>query len=84
MRNQGITLLTRLLSSEDEETIISAITTLIFLITDESKAEITSTQTIKQMILLSRSGNQRIINLTTIFLTDYCEPCDLEIIQKDL
>lgn len=62
-----------LLSSHDDECILSAITTLIFLTTHSSKAEILTSEFISHLIHLSNSTNKRIKNLATVFLTDYCD-----------
>ncbi|XP_076234989.1 uncharacterized protein LOC143179579 [Calliopsis andreniformis] len=70
LHNQGIQLLTSLLSSQDEDVLLSTITSLIFLITPESKAQIT-TETIKRISDLSNHESNRIKNLATIFLNDH-------------
>ncbi|CAL7950027.1 unnamed protein product [Xylocopa violacea] len=69
LRNQGIRLLTSLLSSKDEDIILSTITSLIFLITFESKNEVTTELIEKISDLLNHESN-RIKNLATIFLND--------------
>lgn len=70
LRNQGIQLLTSLFSSQDEDVLLSAITSLIFLITPESKAEVT-TEIIKKISDLSNHENNRIKNLAIICLNDH-------------
>lgn len=70
LRNQGIKLLASLLVSQDEDTILSIITSLIYLITPESKDEIT-TEDIEKISELSKHESNRIKNLATIFLNDY-------------
>ena len=70
LRNQGIKLLTSILVSQNEDTVLSAITSLIYLITLESKDEITS-ETIERISELSNHESNRIKNLATIFLNDY-------------
>lgn len=71
-----------LLSSQDEDVVLSAITTLMFLITSESKNEITSTDVMKHMLEHSCSSNIRIKNLASIFLTDYCQVSEVEKIKE--
>lgn len=77
LRNQGIKLLTSILVSQDEKTILSAITSLIYLITPESKDEITS-ETIERITELSNHESNRIKNLATIFLNDYSMTNNIE------
>lgn len=69
LRNQGIQLLTSLLSLQDEDIILSVITTLIFLINPDSKNEVT-TELIEKISHLSNCKNKRIKNLITIFFND--------------
>lgn len=77
-QNQGINLVSSLLTSNDEQTILSAITTLMFLVTPLSKKKITSPQTIEKIQSFSNNPNKRIKNLADIFLSDYCSQQDLE------
>ncbi|EFN86388.1 armadillo repeat-containing protein 7 [Harpegnathos saltator] len=83
LRNRGVELVSSLLSSQDEDVALSAISTLMFLITSESKNEITSTEIIKHMLKHSCSLNIRIKNLASIFLTDYCEPSEVEKVRGE-
>ncbi|XP_061931566.1 uncharacterized protein LOC107997571 [Apis cerana] len=69
LRNQGIRLLTSLLSLQDEDIILSVITILIFLINPDSKNEVT-TELIEKLSHLSNCKNKRIKNLITIFFND--------------
>lgn len=72
LRNQGICLLTPLLSSQDEDIILSVITSLISLITPDYKSEVT-TELIGKISDLSNHESNRIKNLATIFLNDCTE-----------
>ncbi|XP_012235131.2 armadillo repeat-containing protein 7 [Linepithema humile] len=83
LRNQGVELVSSLLSSQDEDIVLSTISTLMFLITPESRNEITSTEIIKHMLEFSHSDNIRIKNLAAIFLSDYCEESEIEKIKED-
>lgn len=82
LRNRGVELISSLLSSQDEEVVASAISTLMFLITPESRSEIISTETIKLMLELSCNSNVRIKNLADIFLSDYCQTSEVEGAKK--
>lgn len=84
LRNQGIQLVLSIISSTDEESLLSALTTLMFLVTDESKNNILNSQFIGQLINLTNSMNKRIKNLALIFLTDYCEPEEVQKIRNTI
>lgn len=71
LRNQGVQLISALLDSQDEDTLLSAITSLMFLITPESKSEIASPEILEKISELSESNNRRIKNLAVIFLEDH-------------
>ncbi|GFG34246.1 hypothetical protein Cfor_08199 [Coptotermes formosanus] len=70
----GVRIVAACLSSRDEDTVLSAISTLMFLVTPQSKPEITSPDIVACMLQFSRSQNTRLKNLATIFLEDYCTP----------
>ncbi|XP_011304481.1 armadillo repeat-containing protein 7 [Fopius arisanus] len=72
LRNRGVALVFSLLQSPDEETVLSAITTLMFLITDASRSEIITPAVIGQLEIFKNSTNKRIQNLAIIFLRDHC------------
>lgn len=74
IQNNGVPLLCGCLSLEEESITISVITTLMFLVTPQSKPEITATEVVKQMLRKTDSDNPRISNLAKIFLSDYCTP----------
>lgn len=67
-------MLSELLQHNNEEISLNALTTLIFLITPESQASITTPTIITKVQQLHKSSNTRIKNLTTIYLEDYCTP----------
>ncbi|XP_011257571.1 armadillo repeat-containing protein 7 [Camponotus floridanus] len=83
LRNRGVELISSLLSSRDEDIVLSAISTLMFLITSESRNEITSAEIIKCMLEFSYDTNIRIKNLAIIFLSDYCEASEVEKIKAE-
>ncbi|KAK8746613.1 hypothetical protein OTU49_017107 [Cherax quadricarinatus] len=74
IENGGVALICRCLSAQEESTVISAITTLMFLVTPHSKADIASKDIVQQMLTKARSENPRIRNVARIFLDDYCTP----------
>jgi len=73
LQNDGINAVVGCLSSHNEETVLNAITTLMNLITPESKEEITSEEITNCMRKLMESTNPRLKNLATIFVEDYCK-----------
>ncbi|CAH1773665.1 unnamed protein product [Owenia fusiformis] len=72
LKNDGVHLLKQCLVSDDEDTVMSAITSLMYLVTPQSKPEITSPPVVAHMTQLSTSPDKRISNLATVFLQDYC------------
>lgn len=78
----GIERLSKCLFVKQEELILSGLTTLMFLVTPQSKPEITSRSTIRQVQQLASCDNKRIINLATIFLDDYCTPEQIELSKE--
>ncbi|KAK6633273.1 hypothetical protein RUM44_003874 [Polyplax serrata] len=68
----GLNKIISLLGHKNEEIQLSVITTLMFLITPNSKSEITHSSIIKSMLKLSEESNTRLKNLATIFLENYC------------
>lgn len=77
--NDGINLIIKCLSRPTEETVLSAVTTLLYLICPETKRDITAVPVVECMLRLAESRNQRIKNLASIFVTDNC---DEEIINR--
>ena len=73
LKHDGVKLVIGCLSQDREAIILSAITTLMYLMTPNSKAEITQDAVVDAMIQLADCSNKRISNLATVFLEDYCE-----------
>lgn len=73
VENGGIPLVINCLSSSNEETVLSAITTLMFLTTPQTQEEITSEPVVDCMERFSTSSNARLSNLAKVFLQDYCK-----------
>jgi hypothetical protein len=60
------------LKSTNQETVLSAITTLIYLITPQSKRRIVRTDVCSLMQEFTKSPSKRLQNLSQLFLEDYC------------
>ncbi|XP_060555624.1 armadillo repeat-containing protein 7-like [Ruditapes philippinarum] len=71
--NGGVKLVIGCLSRYSEDTVLSAVSTLMYLVTKESHAEITCLPIVECMMRLSLSKNVRLKNLATVFLEDYCD-----------
>ncbi|RZF32254.1 hypothetical protein LSTR_LSTR009483 [Laodelphax striatellus] len=82
--NGGIEAISRCLSSKDEQTVESCITALMYLVTNESKAAITSAEVIQCMLLFADSTNVRLSNLAKIFLEDYCTPQQIDAVKNSV
>lgn len=72
LQNDGINLITNCLSSRNEETVLSAITILMNLITADSRSEITQPGVLQCMMRFSLSESPRLRNLASVFLQDCC------------
>lgn len=72
----GIPLIINCLSSPNEETVLSAITTLMALSSPGSGAlaELTALPVVQCMLRFSVSASTRLRNLAQIFLEDFCSP----------
>ncbi|XP_071954419.1 armadillo repeat-containing protein 7-like [Antedon mediterranea] len=77
LQNDGVQMLKECLSNQNEEVVLSGITTLIFLITPASKLEITAPEVIACMQRFSTSLSTRLSNLATVFMQDYCTESQL-------
>ena len=72
LQNDGVNTVVSCLSSSNEETVLTAITTLMYLVTPESRADITSSRVVDVVRQFARSCNPRLRNLSVVFLEDYC------------
>lgn len=72
LKNNGVQSVIRCLSSQNEETVLSAITTLMYLTTPSSKAEICCLPVVECMLRFSEASNKRLSNLAQVFIQDYC------------
>ncbi|XP_052833551.1 armadillo repeat-containing protein 7-like isoform X1 [Octopus bimaculoides] len=72
IKNDGVNIVKKhCLSGANEETLISALTCLMFLITPASKKAILTEEFTKRILDWSGNSNARIKNLATIFIEDY-------------
>lgn len=74
----GVAAVINCLSCSNEETVMSAVTTLMYLTTPQSRQQITALPVVECMLRFSLSANRRLANLATIFLDDYCNPRQVE------
>ncbi|XP_062859774.1 armadillo repeat-containing protein 7 [Trichomycterus rosablanca] len=72
LQSEGIPLVMGCLSSHRDETILSAITTLMNLTTATSRSQTTDSAVVQCMLRFSHSQNPRLSNLASVFLQDYC------------
>ncbi|XP_028417386.1 armadillo repeat-containing protein 7-like [Dendronephthya gigantea] len=71
LENDGIQEILNCLSSSNEETVLSAITTLIYLKNNQTSEELSSEAVIECMITYSTSTNTRLANLAKIYLQNF-------------
>ncbi|XP_077056895.1 armadillo repeat-containing protein 7 [Siphateles boraxobius] len=72
LQSGGVPLVISCLSSNRDETVLSAITTLMNLTTAASRAETTDSAVVQCMLRFSLTQNPRLRNLASVFLQDYC------------
>ncbi|XP_070846540.1 armadillo repeat-containing protein 7 [Chaetodon trifascialis] len=72
LQSNGISLVTNCLSSRREETVLSAITTLMNLTKPSSRSEISHPAILQCMLRFSLSESPRLRNLAAVFLQDCC------------
>lgn len=72
LQSSGISLVTSCLSSRREETVLSAITTLMNLMTPSSRPHVTDEAVVQCMLRFSLSESPRLRNLAAVFLQDCC------------
>ncbi|XP_047689368.1 armadillo repeat-containing protein 7 isoform X2 [Prionailurus viverrinus] len=76
LQTGGIPLIINCLSSPNEETVLSAVTTIMYLSSPGSAShpELTAMPVVQCMLRFSLSANTRLRNLAQIFLEDFCSP----------
>ncbi|XP_076855655.1 armadillo repeat-containing protein 7 isoform X2 [Brachyhypopomus gauderio] len=72
LQSGGIPLVTGCLSSHRDETVLSAITTLMNLTTPASRSQTTDSAVVQCMLRFSLTQNPRLCNLAAVFLQDFC------------
>ncbi|NP_001279709.1 armadillo repeat-containing protein 7 [Callorhinchus milii] len=72
LQNNGVQAVMNCLSSSHEDTVLSAITTLMYLMSPASREAITGLPVVECMLRFSISNHRRLSNLATLFLEDYC------------
>ncbi|XP_030630042.1 armadillo repeat-containing protein 7 isoform X2 [Chanos chanos] len=72
VQTDGVPLVMGCLSSPRDETVLSAITTLMNLTTATSHSQTTNGSVVLCMLRFSLSENPRLRNLASVFLQDYC------------
>ncbi|XP_073684616.1 armadillo repeat-containing protein 7 [Garra rufa] len=72
LQSGGVPLVISCLSSNRDETVLSAITTLMNLTTAASRTETTDSAVVQCMLRFSLTQNPRLRNLASVFLEDYC------------
>uniref|UniRef100_A0A8C2FNA1 Armadillo repeat containing 7 n=1 Tax=Cyprinus carpio TaxID=7962 RepID=A0A8C2FNA1_CYPCA len=72
LQSGGVPLVISCLSSNRDETVLSAITTLMNLTTAASRTETTDGAVVQCMLRFSLTQNPRLRNLASVFLEDYC------------
>ncbi|KAL6094484.1 armc7 [Pungitius sinensis] len=72
LQSGGIGLVTNCLSSRREETVLSAVTTLMNLLTPSSRSAITDPAVLQCMLRFSLSQSPRLRGLAAVFLQDCC------------
>ncbi|NWR66298.1 ARMC7 protein, partial [Bucorvus abyssinicus] len=74
----GVEPIINCLSSSNEETVMSAVTTLMYLTTPQSRQQTTALPVVECMLRFALSASRRLSNLATVFLEDYCTPLQVE------
>lgn len=84
LQSSGISLVTNCLSNQREETVLSAITTLMNLMSPSSRSEITNAAMVQCMLRFSLSESPRLRNLATVFLQDCCSDEEVAHVQQQM
>ncbi|KAL4648596.1 armadillo repeat-containing protein 7 [Arapaima gigas] len=84
LQSGGVALVTGCLSRRREETVLSAIGTLMNLTTAVSRAQTTQGAVLQCMLRFSLSESMRLRNLATVFLQDYCTREQVEKAELEL
>ncbi len=82
LKRDGVKKVVHCLTSDSENTMLSTITTLMYLTTPQSKKDICTDSVVDAMIQLAGSPNKRISNIATIFIEDYCEKRQVDYVKS--
>ncbi|KAK3783324.1 hypothetical protein RRG08_044333 [Elysia crispata] len=74
----GIELIIKCLSKPQENTVMSAITALMYLVTPISKQDITALPVVECMLRYAKCPSKQVANLAQVYLEDYCTPAQIE------
>lgn len=81
-QTDNIEQISNLLTHTNLEISLNALTTLVFLINEETKSKICCADNLTTILNLSESDNDRLKVLATLFLEDYCTKEELDFIKK--
>lgn len=84
LQSGGVPLVISCLSSNRDETVLSAITTLMNLTTAASRVETTDSAVVQCMLRFSLTQNPRLRNLASVFLQDYCTQQQVDRAREDM
>lgn len=84
LQGGGIRLVTSCLSNRREETVLSAITTLMNLTTPTSRPQITEPGILQCMLRFSLAESPRLRNLATVFLQDCCSKEQVREVEQQM
>jgi len=76
--NDGVSLVIKCLSRPVQNTVMSAVTALMYLVTPASKPDITALPVVECMLRFSQSGNKQLANLASVFFEDICSKQQIE------
>ncbi|ELU05208.1 hypothetical protein CAPTEDRAFT_227167 [Capitella teleta] len=82
IKDNGVSSIVDCLTSDHEEIVVSAMTTLFYLVTPTTKHVITDVCVIDAMLRFSTSSNRRISNLASLFLQDCCTDDEVRLARE--
>lgn len=84
LQGGGLDLVTGLLSSRREETVLSAVSVLMNLLTEATRPLLAAAPVLHCMLRFSLSHNPRLRNLANVYLQDVCSPEQLERARRQM
>lgn len=82
IQTENIEQISNLLTHTNLEISLNALTTLVFLINEETKPKICCANNLITILKLTESENDRLKLLATLFLEDYCTKEEIDLIKK--